>query len=109
MESRTLRLLIVDDEATIREVLRDELLAHGRKDILLEEAESGSEALDKIRAEDFDLVLLDLRLPLGTEGFDVLKEIKQLKPQTSVIMISAWGDIARTVEAMKLGAMDFIP
>ncbi len=93
MESRVLRLLIVDDEELTHEILRFALLPPGRSDIALDEARSTSEALEKIKAEDYDLVLLDLRLPFGTEGLEVLAEIKRVKPQTSVMMISAWGDI----------------
>jgi FixJ family two-component response regulator len=109
MESRALRLLVVDDEDLTHEILRFALLPPGRSDITLAEARSAGEAMEKIKAEDYDLVLLDMRLPLGNEGLDVLADIKHLKPQTSVMMISAWGDIPSTVEAMKRGAIDFIP
>jgi CheY-like chemotaxis protein len=70
---------------------------------------SGKDAMEKINEADFDLVLLDLRMPSGTEGFDVLTKIKNLKPQTEVIMISAYGDIRKTNDAYKLGARRFIP
>jgi FixJ family two-component response regulator len=109
MEARKIRLLIVDDEEVTREVLRFSLSPPNRTDIALMEASSSSEALALIGAEDYDLVLLDMRLPLSTEGLDVLVEIKRLKPQITVIMISAWGDIPKTVEAMRRGAKDFIP
>ncbi len=80
-----------------------------RQDILISEAETSEEALRKIVEDEFDLVLLDLRLQFGTEGLDVLAEIKTHKPQTEVIMLTAYGTIAITVEAMKRGAIDFIP
>lgn len=104
---RSLRLLIVDDKEDLRELLRE--MFRDRADILVTEASSGGEAVEKIRAEDYDLVLLDMRMPSGTEGFDALSEIKRLKPNTGVIMISGYGDIPRTVEAMKRGAHDFVP
>lgn len=107
MEGMTLRLLIVDDDEVVRDVLK--LKLESRKDILLSEASTPEEALQKATNEVFDLVLLDLRLQFGTEGLDVLAEIKRRRPQTEVIMLSAYGTIAVVVEAMKRGATDFIP
>ena len=107
MEGSTLRLLIVDDEEVVRDVLR--LKLENRQDILLSEASTPEEALQKITTDAFDLVLLDLRLLFGTEGLDVLAEIKKLRPETEVIMLSAYGTISVVVEAMKRGAIDFIP
>lgn len=106
MEGMTLRLLIVDDDEVVRDVLK--LKLENRKDILLSEASAPEEALQKVANEVFDLVLLDLRLQFGTEGLDVLAEIKRLKPQTEVMMLSAYGTISVTVEAMRRGAIDFI-
>jgi DNA-binding NtrC family response regulator len=107
MEGSTLRLLIVDDDEVVRDVLR--LKLESRADILLSEASTPEEALQKVANEVFDLVLLDLRLLFGTEGLDVLAEIKRLKPQIEVMMLSAYGTISVVVEAMKRGAIDFIP
>ncbi|MCI0488679.1 MAG: response regulator [Blastocatellia bacterium] len=107
MESRNLRLLIVDDNQAWRDLLK--ALFRGRTDIVITEAVSASDAIEKIKAEDYDLVLLDMRMPTGTEGFDALSEIKRLKPRTQVIMISAYGDIPKAVEAMNRGARDFVP
>jgi DNA-binding NarL/FixJ family response regulator len=106
MRSKVLRLLIVDDDDMWRDVLR--LVFDTRPDVLVTEAVSGGDAVDKIKSEDYDLVLLDMRMPTGTEGLDALSQIKRLKPQTSVIMMSAYGDIPRTVEAMRRGALDFL-
>lgn len=107
MEGTTLRLLIVDDDDVVRDVLR--LKLESRPEISLTEASSPEEALERVAAQDFDLVLLDLRLLFGTEGLDVLAEIKNLKPKTAVMMLSAYGTIGVVVEAMKRGAVDFIP
>ncbi len=107
MESTTLRLLIVDDDDVVRDVLR--LKLESRPEISLSEASSPEEALERVATQDFDLVLLDLRLLFGTEGLDVLAEIKNLKPKTEVMMLSAYGTIGVVVEAMKRGAIDFIP
>ncbi len=107
MEGMTLRLLIVDDDEVVRDVLK--LKLESRKDILLSEASTSEQALQKVTNEVFDLVLLDLRLQFGTEGLDVLAEIKRRQPQTEIIMLSAYGTIPVVVEAMKRGALDFIP
>lgn len=107
MEIRTLRLLIVDDDELVLDLLT--MLFSQRDDLIVDEANNSDTALEKIRTENYDLVLLDLRLPSGDEGLDVLAEIKRLKPKTGVIMMSAFGDIPKTVRAMKLGALDFLP
>jgi len=100
-------MLIVDDDESWRYVLNQ--LFEGRPDIAITQAVSGAEAIEEVRTEDYDLVLLDMRMPSGTEGLDALSEIKKLKPQTQVMIMSAYGDIPKTVEAMKRGALDFIP
>ncbi|MGH9844668.1 MAG: YraN family protein [Blastocatellia bacterium] len=107
MGAKKLRLLIVDDLETWRFTLK-EILAD-REDIHIAEAGSGEEAVAKVQAEDYDLVLLDMRMPSGTEGLDALVEIKRVKSQTQVIIVSAYGDIPKAVEAMKRGAFDFLP
>jgi len=101
-----LRLLVVDDDEAWRDVLN--LLFDGRPDILVAQAVSGTDAIEKVQAGDYDLLLLDMRMPSGTEGLDVLLEIKKLKPQTQVVMMSAYGDIPKTVEAMRRGAARLI-
>jgi CheY-like chemotaxis protein len=108
MANRLLRLLVVDDEEVWRDILRG-LFANRPEDIVLTEATSGQAALQLLQSEAYDLVLLDMRLPSGTEGLDILREIRQLRPQTQVIMMSAYADVPRTVEAMKRGALDFVP
>ncbi|MCI0699148.1 response regulator [candidate division KSB1 bacterium] len=106
MQIRTLRMLIVDDSEDWRELLKS--IFEERTDLAISEAISGEDAVKRIKAEDYDLVLLDMRMPSGTEGLDALLEIKKVKPQTHVMMISAYGDIHKAVEAMKRGALDFV-
>src|SRR5205085_12508487 len=96
-----------DDDEIVRDVLK--LKLETRRDILLSEASTPEEALREVTNEVFDLVLLDLRLLFGTEGLDVLAGIKRLRPRTQVMMLSADGTISVVVEAMKRGAVDFIP
>jgi CheY-like chemotaxis protein len=106
MMSKTVRILAVDDREDQREMIRD--IFSSRPDIALTEAISGDDAIEKIKAEDFDLALLDMRMPSGTEGLDVLRDMKSLKPEIQVMMMTAYGDIETAVEAMKRGALDFI-
>jgi DNA-binding response OmpR family regulator len=107
MENRALQLLIVDDDELILDLLS--LHFGERDDIAIALANRGDQAIEKVKNEEYDLVLLDMRLPQREEGLDVLAEIKRLKPNTGVIMISAFGDIPKVVRAMKLGARDFVP
>src|SRR5437870_5007521 len=106
MASRTMQMLIVDDDEAWRDTL--DWLFRAREDILMTTANSGADAVEKIKAHDYDLVLLDMRMPSGTEGLDVLLEIKQLKSRTTVIMMSAYGDAPKIVDAMRRGALDFV-
>lgn len=104
MKSKKLRMLLVDDLPTWRESLRQ--LFEGRADILITEAIDSEDAIEKISANDFDLVLLDMKMPSGTECLDVLQKAKRLRPQIAIIMMSAYGDIPTAVKAIQLGAFD---
>ncbi len=97
-------ILVVDDEKNIRMTVAQSLeTLH----IPVETAVNGEEALQKLRQRPFRLVFLDLRMP-GIDGMDVLRRVKDDWPTTRVIIISAHGTIESAVEAMKLGAIDFI-
>jgi len=98
------KVLIVDDDAELRENL-SEILKGAEYDTDM--ASSGSEALGKITAGDFDVVLLDLMMP-GISGMDVLNEIRKIKPKTKIIMITAFATIENAVNAIKKGASDYI-
>jgi two-component system nitrogen regulation response regulator NtrX len=97
-------VLVVDDEASIRRTLR-EILEY--EDFAVEEAEDGEEALTAIRENQYDLVLLDVKMP-KVDGMDVLEEIASEATDLPVVMISGHGTIETAVEATKLGAYDFI-
>ena len=99
------RILIVDDEATIRASLQESLSNDGYE---VEIAETGEEALAKCHGTSFDLVITDLRLP-GVSGLDILKALRNQGNQTPVIMMTAYGDVDTAVSSMRLGAYDFIP
>ena len=99
------RILIVDDEATIRASLQEALAADGYE---TDAAESGEEALARCHATDYDLLVTDLKLP-GVSGLEVLQALRNQGRQTPVIMMTAYGDVDTAVSAMRLGAYDFIP
>jgi DNA-binding response OmpR family regulator len=96
--------LIVDDEKNIRLALS---MALEQLDIPVETAASGDEALEKIAAGGFGVMLLDLRMP-GVDGMEVLRRVAHEQPEIKVIIITAYGSIDLAVEAMKLGAVDFL-
>lgn len=96
-------LLIVDDERSVRESFR--MLFKNGFHVLL--AESGEEALKTIHRESIDIILLDLLIP-DLSGMEILKEIKKMEYQPLVIVITAVRSIKTAVEAMKLGAYDYI-
>ena len=98
------RLLIVDDEKNIRLTLSQTL---DRMGVTVDTAVNGEEALEKLALGDYHLVLLDLRLP-GMDGMEVLRQLRDLRPEARVIIITAYGTVESAVEAMKLGAVDFI-
>jgi DNA-binding NtrC family response regulator len=97
-------ILIVDDEALIRKSLAQVL---ARKGYGVTAAASGAEARRLFTAGEFSLLLLDLRLP-DASGIDLLKEFKAAQPDLLVIMMTAYGSVESAVEAMRLGAYDYI-
>jgi DNA-binding NtrC family response regulator len=102
MQKKT--ILIVDDEKNIRLTLSATLESVG---LQTDTAVNGEEALEKIGQQDYDLMLLDIKMP-GMDGIAVLAETRKIHPKMPVIMITAHGTIENAVEAMKLGAVDFI-
>ncbi len=100
-----LKILVVDDEASVRELLRRGLSQIGH--FLVDVASNGLEAIEKIEKDLFDLVLTDLKMPeMG--GIELLKTIKGTRPELTVIIMTAHGSIETAVEAMKKGADDYI-
>src|SRR5260370_10418728 len=98
-------ILIIDDEAAIRESLETLLALEG---YAVRSAENGQEGLARIAERPFDLVLLDFAMP-DVNGIDLLHEIRERDPQLSVIMITAYGTVENAVKAMQAGAAKFIP
>ena len=100
------KILLVEDEASIRRVLGS-ILSEEDKSYQIEEATNGQEAMDMIDKTDYDLVLCDIKMP-KKDGLEVLLEAKALKPALRIVMISGHGDLDTAVQAMKMGAFDYI-
>ncbi|CAI8322551.1 MAG: Transcriptional regulatory protein ZraR [Bacteroidota bacterium] len=99
-------ILIVEDEANIRRVLL-KVLAGEDKTLIFSEAEDGVSAISSISKVTFDLILCDIKMP-KKDGIEVLSFVQEHSPQTPVIMISGHGDLETAVQAMRLGAYDYI-
>jgi DNA-binding response OmpR family regulator len=97
-------VLIVDDEKNILLTLSQSLEV---LQLETDTATNGEEALAKLKEKEFGLILLDIRMP-GMDGMEVLRQVREIRPDIRIIMISAYGTIEVAVEAMKLGAVDFI-
>jgi DNA-binding NtrC family response regulator len=100
------RILVVEDERAIQIALSGLLRREGYE---VECAGSGDEAATRLREHHYDLVITDLSLGRGPSGMDVLRDAKQLRPETVVVMITAHGSEKIAVEAMKNGAEDYVP
>jgi DNA-binding response OmpR family regulator len=100
------RILIVDDEVNIRLMLRTLLEADGYR---VSEATNGREALDQLERDDFDLMILDLNMPI-LDGIGVLEQLQaaHIDAKPRVIVLTAYGSIATAVKATRLGALDFL-
>lgn len=98
------RILVVDDEDALRTVLSSELEGEGYK---VASAADGSEAIEILKKEGFDLILLDIKMP-NVDGFEVLKFVKESHPDTKVIMLTGFADLKNAIESKKLGAEDFV-
>jgi DNA-binding NtrC family response regulator len=98
------RILVVDDEASLRTVLCSELHTEG---YIVSTASDGDEAIDLLQSHSFDLVLLDIKMP-RVDGFQVLRYVKDKLPHIKVIMLTGFADLKNAIESKKLGAEDFI-
>ena len=100
------KILVIEDEASIRRVLI-KILSEENDSYILEEAEDGLKGLEKIKNEDYDLVLCDIKMP-KMDGEEVLVAVKKIKPEIPMVMISGHGDLETAVNTMRLGAFDYI-
>ena len=98
------RILVVDDELIVRDSLKEWLEDEGFQ---VEMAESGAETLEKLAKENFNLMLLDIKMP-GMDGVEVLKRSREMRPELPVVMMTAYATVETAVEAMKIGALDYL-
>ncbi|MFD1602790.1 sigma-54-dependent transcriptional regulator [Flavobacterium artemisiae] len=100
------KILIIEDEAAIRRVLV-KILSEENDSYQVDEAEDGVAGLEKIKNNDYDLVLCDIKMP-KMDGVEVLEEVKKIKPEIPMVMISGHGDMETAIHTMRLGAFDYI-
>ncbi len=98
------RILVVDDERPTRLLMEKELPRAG---YVVTTAESGEEALEKVRTQDFDVILLDLKMP-GIGGMEALRRVRDLGTSGEVVILTGHPDVDSAIEAMKLGAYDYL-
>ncbi|HEX8493950.1 MAG TPA: sigma-54 dependent transcriptional regulator [Pyrinomonadaceae bacterium] len=102
--SRKIRVLVVDDDNLLRKLVTDQLARSGFD---ASSATSGQEALDSLREADCDVVLLDIQMP-GLSGLDALRAIRKMEDAPEVVMLTADTSLATGIEAMRLGAYDYL-
>lgn len=98
------QILIIDDDASVRQTLTRVL---ERANFQVDNARDGKEALKKITDGSFHLVYLDIRMP-GMDGLDVLQEVRKIKPDLSVILLTAHASLKSALDAIRLGARDYL-
>lgn len=101
---RSLYILLVDDEDIVHITLGDYLRDSGHR---IDEARDGIGALNAIESNDYDLALVDVRMP-GMDGFDLLEKIQAASPELSVVFITGHGNMEMAIQALRLGAADFL-
>ncbi|WP_147678576.1 sigma-54-dependent transcriptional regulator [Algibacter pacificus] len=100
------KILVIEDEAAIRRVLV-KILSEENNTYQVDQAEDGLVGIEKIKNEDYDLVLCDIKMP-KMDGVEVLEATKKIKPEIPMVMISGHGDLDTAVNTMRLGAFDYI-
>src|SRR4030067_2800989 len=103
LSMESIKILVVDDEAPIREMIKKGLSLMGGFSV--EVAQNGAEAIEKIEKDVFDLVLTDLMMP-EMNGLELLKTVKGTRPEVMVILMTAYGSIEQAVEAVRTGGND---
>jgi DNA-binding NtrC family response regulator len=98
------RILLVDDEEDFIRVLAERMEARGLR---VDTAVSGAEGLDKVESKNFDAIILDLAMP-GIDGIETLKRMREQNPDLQIILLTGHATVDKGVEAMKLGAVDFL-
>ena len=104
MMTKMPRILVVDDEAAMRQSLKDWLM---EDDYEVDLAASGEDAISMARDRSWDIILLDLKMP-GMDGLETMSRLKKMIPETEILMMTAYGSIDTAVQAMKEGAFDYL-
>ncbi len=99
-----IRMLLVDDEDDFRITLAERLKL---RKIDVTDAGSGKEAIELVRQKSFDVAVIDVKMP-GIDGIETLKQIKQIQPAMEIVMLTGHASIESGIEAMKLGAYNYI-
>jgi len=100
------KILIIEDEAAIRRVL-SKILSEESDTYQVEDAEDGASGYEKIKNNDYDLVLCDIKMP-KMDGVELLEAVKKIKPEIPIVMISGHGDMETAINTMRMGAFDYI-
>jgi two-component system, NtrC family, nitrogen regulation response regulator NtrX len=100
------KILIIEDEPAIRRVLT-KILSEESTTYQVEEAEDGLQGFEKIKNQEYDLVLCDIKMP-KMDGVELLEAVKKIKPEIPMVMISGHGDMETAIQTMRLGAFDYI-
>ncbi len=103
-DRKAFNILVVDDELSIRDSLKEWL---EEEDFSVDMAQSGPEALEKLKTRTYQLMLTDIKMP-EMSGTQLLKEVKQAYPDTCMVMMTAYATVETAVEAMKTGALDYL-
>jgi DNA-binding NtrC family response regulator len=98
-------VLVVDDEEDFVETLVSRLQ---KRDVDAIGVRSGEEALEKIKHREFDVVIMDIKMPGGMDGIEAMREIKKERPLTEVILLTGHASIETSIEGMKFGAFDYV-
>jgi len=99
------KVLVVDDEVDFLETIVNRLL---KRKIEATGVPSGEAALALIKEKNFDVVLLDIKMPGGMDGIEVMREIKKLQPLTEVILLTGHASVETSIEGLKSGAFDYL-
>lgn len=106
IKDESYKILIVDDDKSTREAIED-FIKHQNQNLAIKTASDGYAALDLVKAENFDIIITDLKMP-GMDGLEVLKSVKEIEPDAIVILVTGYATVETAIEAMKRGAYDYI-
>jgi DNA-binding NtrC family response regulator len=101
----TFRVLVVDDETDFLETI---VLRLNKRKLDARGVTSGEAAIDVLKVEHYDVVLLDIKMPGGMDGIETLREIKRIQPLAEVLLLTGHASVETSIEGMKLGAFDYL-